>query len=355
MTRWLRSAPFDLAFIVAPALVPALAVLLVPALRGRDLPPWAFLFAVVGVDVAHVWSSVYRTYLDPDERRRRGRRYLLTPVLCFAAGVALWWAGGGQAFWRVLAYLAVFHFVRQQYGLMMLYRARAGERGRADALVDKLAIYSTMLYPLAWWHATPGRAYDWFVDGDFVSLPAGTKTVALVLYAAAMATFALRQAQRALTGLPINLPKVLLVGATAVSWYVGIVLFDSDLAFTLTNTLAHGIPYVALVWLYGHRKWRRRGGLLAFVHGARVAPLAAFWGLLIAVAWLEEGAWDRWVWNEHPGLFAGLSDGAAVTGGLLALVVPLLAVPQATHYVLDAWIWKLDGSNPDLREHLLTS
>lgn len=30
---------------------------------------------------------------------------------------------------------------------------------------------------------------------------------------------------------------------------------------------------------------------------------------------------------------------------LLALVVPLLALPQATHYLLDAWIWKVRPGN----------
>ena len=38
---------------------------------------------------------------------------------------------GELVFWRALAYLAVFHFVRQQYGWMALYRARMGEHGCA--------------------------------------------------------------------------------------------------------------------------------------------------------------------------------------------------------------------------------
>ena len=36
----------------------------------------------------------------------------------------------------------------------------------------------------------------------------------------------------------------------------------------------------------------------------------------------------------------------------LSLVVPLLALPQATHYVLDAFLWRFDGSNPRLAEYL---
>jgi hypothetical protein len=33
---------------------------------------------------------------------------------------------------------------------------------------------------------------------------------------------------------------------------------------------------------------------------------------------------------------------------LLALLVPLLALPQATHYVLDGWIWRR-RDHPELR------
>ena len=73
-------------------------------------------------------------------------------------------------------------------------------------------------------------------------------------------------------------------------------------------------------------------------------------GALVAVAWSEEWLWDRAVWHDHPGLFPG--PDLAVTTGLLALLVPLLALPQATHYVLDAWIWKVRPENPDLRRHL---
>jgi hypothetical protein len=40
---------------------------------------------------------------------------------------------------------------------------------------------------------------------------------------------------------------------------------------------------------------------------------------------------------------------------MLSVVVPLLILPQATHYVLDAWIWKFDGSNPGLRAYLFAS
>ena len=44
-------------------------------------------------------------------------------ALGFVVAVALY-SAGSIVFWRALAYLAVFHFVRQQYGWVALYRGR---------------------------------------------------------------------------------------------------------------------------------------------------------------------------------------------------------------------------------------
>jgi hypothetical protein len=346
VNRWIHSPLFDGTLIIGPAAVSVLAVLVLSPLQAERTPPWGWLLFVVGVDVTHVWASLYRTYLDPEEFGRRRHRYVLTPVLCFAVGLALY-SLGSLLFWRALAYLAVLHFVRQQYGFVMVYRHRAGERG--DVLLDKAAIYVSMLYPLAYWHATPNRTYTWFVAGDFLTLPRWTAGVAGLLYAAVLVAFARRQLQRALAGEPLSWGKIGIVASTAATWYIGIVALNSDFAFTVTNVVAHGVPYMALVWLYGRRKWAGEGSWRTAVH--RPALAGGFVGLALLLAYLEEGAWDALVWREHAIFFGGV-QATALPEALLALVVPALILPQATHYVLDAWIWKFDGSNPGLPQYL---
>src|SRR6188474_1210858 len=91
------------------------------------LPAWGWLVFVLAIDVTHVWTTIFRTYLDREELARRPRLYAAIPVGCFALGAALH-LGSERAFWRTLAYVAVFHFVRQQAGWVAVYRARAGER-----------------------------------------------------------------------------------------------------------------------------------------------------------------------------------------------------------------------------------
>ena len=50
------------------------------------------------------------------------------------------------------------------------------------------------------------------------------------------------------------------------------------------------------------------------------------------------------MWRDHPRLFP---FPALDLSAWQAIVVPLLALPQATHYVLDGYLWRLDGSNSD--------
>jgi len=162
------------------------------------------------------------------------------------------------------------------------------------------------------------------------------------------ALFASRQAYLLARGRPVSLGKLLIVGTTWLSWHVGIVVFDSDYAFTVTNVLVHGIPYMAFVWTYGRARFRESTAAVAPLFRPRAWPL--YLAPLLVVAWVEEWGWDRFVWHEHGGFFPGPSfaPGAAA----LALLVPLLALPQATHYVLDAWVWRVRPENPDLARHL---
>jgi hypothetical protein len=347
--RWLVSRTWDLAVFGGSALL-ALALLAGGAWSGileGATPAWAWIITVVFVDVAHVWATAYRVYADPDERRRRPGLYYGVPLAVYAIGVLLY-SASAASFWRVLAYVAVFHFVRQQYGWVALYRRRLGVHGRLDRVLDDAAIYASTLYPLLHWHANLPREFAWFLEGDFIpGLPREAAAALLPVHLGIMAAYVARQFWLVAAGRPVSPGKNVVVATTWAAWFVGIVLLDSDYAFTVTNVLVHGIPYLALVWVYGRSRYAGESGLVA--KAFRPGAWALFLAPLAALAWLEEWGWDRLLWHERPGLFPGMDVAAAPE--TLALVVPLLALPQATHYVLDGWIWRSRG-NPGLRQHL---
>lgn len=335
---WLFSAPVDLAVFLGSAAV-ALAALAVGAWAGlldQDAPDWTWVAAVLLVDVAHVWATGFRVYWNPAELRRRPLLYSLVPVFGYCVGVALF-SEGPLVFWRTLAYLAVFHFVRQQYGWVALYRARAGDRARVGSWIDAAAIYLAMLYPLVWWHAHLPRRFWWFLKGDFVDLPALVAEMLWPVYVLALVLYAGRAVYLWTTQRP-NPGKDVVVATTAVCWYAGIVAFNSDYAFTVTNVLIHGVPYLALVYWYWHVQRTQAGRSMRPWPG-----VVAFLGLLWLLAYAEELLWDRSVWQERGWLFGQPWD----VGGWKMFLVPLLALPQLTHYVLDGFIWRRK-SNPEL-------
>lgn len=347
---WLVSARWDLTVFGGSAFV-AFGLLLLghgTGLLDAALPAWAWVATVVFVDVAHVWATLWRVYLDPEELSRRSGLYLGVPVACWVAGVLLYTRSPGL-FWRVLAYVAVLHFVRQQYGWVALYRRKLGVRGALDRVLDDAAIYSATLFPVLWWHAHLPREFAWFLEGDFLpGLPKGPVDALLPAHVAIGAAWVARQGWLVARRRPVSQGKAVVVVTTWLTWWVGIVALDSDYAFTVTNVFVHGLPYLAFVHHWGRRRYQRSSLALARAFRPRAWPV--YLAPLLVLAWLEEWGWDRLVWHERAGLFPGpeLLPGPET----LAVLVPLLAVPQATHYVLDASIWRMRKQNPGLAARL---
>lgn len=348
---WLWSPRLDLAIFVGTAAIALGLVALGPALGvppNGDGPEWSWIIGVLMVDVAHVWSTAFVVYLDPLEFRRRRTLYLAVPIAAWLIGIALYQLGEAS-FWRVVAYLAIFHFVRQQWGWVAMYRARAGEHSRLGRAIDATAIYAATLYPLLVWHTQLPKAFWWMREGDLVPLPnyfargAGAVwAIALVAYLVAAIVAAHRRRAHAADGPATNWGKHAVVGTTAACWYVGIVATNSDYAFTVTNVFIHGIPYLALVFHYG------RTASVDAPHGlaARLLSRGAlpFLATLWAVAYCEELLWDRAVWHDRPWLFG---DSGTASTFALAVLVPALAAPQLTHYILDGILWRR-SQNPRL-------
>jgi hypothetical protein len=324
---WLFSSRIDLAVFGGSALFSFL-LLAIGARLGlldSDAPEWAWVAGVLLVDVAHVWSTIFRTYLDGSELRTRPVLYTVVPIAAYVLGFALY-DTSSILFWRCLAYLAIFHFVRQQYGWVALYRKKAGETsGRA---IDVAAIYAATLYPLLWWHAHLPRKFSWFIANDFpFRVSNAVAAVAAPVYVAILMLYAARTIRLRFP----NPGKDVVVVTTALCWYVGIVALNSDFAFTVTNVFIHGIPYLALVYLHQRERGDRSsisGRLLRFGFPAMVL-------ILWVIAFAEEALWDASLWHDRAWLFGSWS-----LASVERWLVPLLAVPQVPHYVLDGFIWK---------------
>jgi hypothetical protein len=341
---WIGRPFVDIVFILLPPFLSLLVIAMFPGLFGENasMPDAGWVILVLLIDVAHVYSTLYRTYFDPSALTKQ--RFLLwtIPFAGFVAGVLLY-SIDGLLFWRLLAYVAVFHFVRQQYGFMRVYSRREPRKTLA-ARLDTIAVYYATLYPILYWHLKGPRNFNWFVEGDFVFLQAAwLLPVATALYVLVVVAWLAKDIYFFISHRYVNIPKIAIIAGTLLSWYFGIVYFNGDMAFTLLNVVSHGIPYMALVWIYGEKNYRKQGmgnGFLRLVFSRY--GLAVFLGLIFLFAFVEEGLWDIALWKEHKTIF-GTSGIPAfnLSHQALSFIVPLLALPQVTHYILDGFIWKV--------------
>lgn len=341
---WLNSALSDSIFILSPPFLSLLLVFFFPdqfkVTTAMPVEYWVLL--VVFIDVAHVYSTLYRTYFNAERLRKQHTLLITVPLLCYFSGVMLYHVDS-LLFWRVLAYLAVFHFIRQQYGFMRLY-SRTESTGKMSRLIDIVSIYAATLYPILYWHFGADRNFNWFVADDFIYFPSkGLETLFTWLYLVIILLYAIKEISLLMQKRQFNIPRNLLITGTFLSWYFGIVYFNGDMAFTTLNVISHGIPYMALIWFFERKNQQQvqPGRSMLTQLSSRKYGILLFILSLILFAYIEEGLWDGFVWKEHTSVFSAFSALPKVANvNILALLVPLLALPQSTHYVLDGFIWR---------------
>ncbi|MBC7661973.1 MAG: hypothetical protein H7249_19950 [Chitinophagaceae bacterium] len=339
---WLKSVAYDSVWILSPpffatVLVASIAKLK-PELLNTPLSPLAWLLFILAIDVGHVYASLYRTVLSARMWRDEKRLLLLVPLVAYALVFAAYqW--DALIFWRLLSYIAVFHFVRQPYGLFMLYKRNA----RRDPLwvhrLDQIAIYTASLYPLALWHLDPSRTFNWFVPGDFLIVKGASWRGAFHVTALIIAClWTSKEIFLVRTGQKFNVPKAAVLIGTALSFGMGILYWNSDFAFTATNVISHGVAYMGLIYLADASRT-----LPPFPKAQAFVKPALFVLSLLVFAYLEEALWDTMIWAEHPEFFSLISNvfgDVRASEGALAWLVPLLALPQLTHYIWDGFIWR---------------
>ncbi|WP_224751258.1 hypothetical protein [Mucilaginibacter pankratovii] len=100
---WLHSPVIDGVFILSPPFVGLLLVICFPAQfqAASAIPVYYWLFLVVFIDVAHVYSTLYRTYFNQGAYKKNAF-LIVVPIACYMVGVLLY-SYSGMLFWRLLA------------------------------------------------------------------------------------------------------------------------------------------------------------------------------------------------------------------------------------------------------------
>ena len=120
---WIHKFKTDFFFIIGPSFFVLAVIFLFQDFLSEIENKYSFytwLFLIVFIDVAHVYATLFKTYFVKKEFEKRKKLLTVLPLLCFLIGFILF-AFGSIIFWSFLAYVAVYHFIRQQYGFMRLY------------------------------------------------------------------------------------------------------------------------------------------------------------------------------------------------------------------------------------------
>jgi hypothetical protein len=335
VNHWLSHPGKETSLIILPLFIPVVIVFVFQEYfqQQTEMTSAWWLLLVLIIDVGHVYSTLFRFYWERPTFQKYKNLLIIIPITAFAVGFSIH-LYDPFLFWRILAYTALYHFIRQQYGFVRLY-SRKQLQNKIHKAIDAVAIYTATLYPVVYWHLHLTSKLSWFVPDDFVAISGlDIDPWLLAIFILIIAIYVLKEIIISYTSKNINIPKNLIVFGTFLSWYAGIIYFQGDLVFTFLNVVAHGIPYMGLVWLYGEKKSSDK---FSFgIYGAMI-----FIAVVVGLSYIEESLWDIMVWKDHLDLFPFLANSDPIhEHWILSIVVALLVLPQITHYVVDGFIWR---------------
>lgn len=300
---------------------------------------WAVVF-----DETHGYATISRTYLDAEERQRRGRWLWGSLAFFFAIGPILILLRLGD--WLELAteLWGYYHIFKQHYGFMMMYKKKNRDFAPQDMKLDKLFFAAAFYYPFLTYPFHDKQAAELLPFPIWPRAGAIFENVLLLALVLITLVYLARQWRKWRQGLPLNWPKQLLFAAAIP---VNFLLFRSAmplLGVYAAATIFHNIQYHRLVWFYNQNKY------------ARPAAEAPRFGLasLLNARWLTYvacAATYAIVFDVIPRFVLKGDVGLMDVGTRNQVIFSFFAAPGLLHYWIDGHIWKV-RSDPELRTYL---
>lgn len=318
-SRWIISPANDLTWFIFSAIGGYATILLFKT--GVPLTPVLIAF-IFFIDGPHVWSTMTRTYFDKSERKKRKLQlFAIVPLLL--VGPIMWRLGYASLFF-VLAYgWAYYHHAKQEYGFVMLYKAKNNDREAFDMKLDRRFIMASLILPYAWYLTA---AHDLTARSVSIQIAVG---VLLSGYVVLTAVFIVRQVKKYVRGEVMNAPKLALLAISVpLQWLAFSYAVHHEfgiLAAAIPINTFHALQYQRLMWYHNRNHYadaavKARAGLAAIVNRSVIFYLAA-------------GLVTNFLFHAITG--AGLR--------LQGVWVTAFWGVSFTHYFLDSKIWRARG------------
>ena len=360
--NWISSPAWD-SFWMFSALWGSALLLLLASLGLGLARAGALLFVInVWLALCHSWSTTWMVLGSPlfrELRRSDRRKYLWTPLAVvagsFALGVLVSETGSlprelplDPTLWLWGLYLALFwvghfwHFGNQDFGVLSLYRAKAGQTGERDRRIDRafatamMFVIQPIVYLSALSTAPLSEAFQsWAPVGrELVVAGANIAVVSAVLLTVAVVAQELMKKDR-------SGPK-LLYYLVMLSHPVLIYLLAFQLGFfyLIAYFWSHWFIAVGLVGRINTNYYRERGSSRSGAvlrHAASLAPLL----LLAAPIYLVFGQLSVFSGKDYKEVLAAIDPAWSL---LLGLVLGFFLAEQLLHYYCDRRLFRFRES-----------
>lgn len=282
-----------------------------------------FIIMGVLIDGSHNYATLYSSYFDASVRSKLSRMDLWAPLGLFIISFCFLSLANKMIFAHLVAYLAFFHFIRQEYGWMKLSNALEPHLPPWQRYVDLCVMYVVTVLPLVWYCKESLKAFN-SVKGDLFMIPDNVAETLFFLYWPAALVFFATNAYWAYRTGTLNLTKWLVFFNVLIVWYVARVWLKNFFLGMTIYLLSHGFAYFILVT---HRN--RLTPTLPWVSKTKIRQgifiyLSCVLTYVIVMYGLRYNPLSTYLMNTT---FKRILGSLAVT-------------PLLLHYYLDAKIWK---------------
>jgi len=326
--------------------------------------PFALLASARGVSIAHAWSTTYLVLFSPLLAEPRGEdrtRFVWIPLGLAIGCLALGWVvastqryGPDGRFtsdlWALSLYLGIFwighfwHFGSQDFGVLTIYRAKAGQTQPIDRKLDR-AYTATMMFliqPVIYFSvitttAISEMAYTLLpISKPFMQGAANIAVGVSLIVSVAIVTWELRKKNR-------SIPKLLYILVIA---FHPIILWGSVRAgsillgqmYIFSYLFSHWLIAVGLVERINTGFYRSAGDTSRFAILRHVAVIGALTGL---VMWFTRPYGDYLLFNtdgfQYKQILASITPEQVP---VIGLVLGFFLGEQVLHYYSDRRLFR---------------
>ncbi|MCO4794276.1 MAG: hypothetical protein KC493_11210 [Bacteriovoracaceae bacterium] len=379
--HWYKNASFDLSLLVGPNLIPFL-VLLIPFTSDSELSTilnrapiyWWFLFQIF-FDGTHIWSTIYRSVFDKHTLNTQKKSFwYVLPLIAFIV-VFIFGFISEPLVMRFLFYAGYYHAGKQLFGIISLYRAKlynsiseiSEEQKSFMNLIarwDRIIVNILFYIPFIFWHfnMVEDLHFVFRLDPEMLKemiLPSSLHTGFWGLNWTQIGEYSFYL----LVGLPLlkwislHLNKSIPIQPAKIIWLiVNVSVFSTIFYFNSRNMLGidslivtHAIPYIALVAVYRFKLAQETENnlkVMTFIKKSWFSSLLVF-----MLAFTQVFILDLLVTYSAIGphlISEEFHQNTMLSPGIRATLYALMFLPNVTHYLYDAYIWRFGKMHPKL-------